>query len=176
MVDIIIEKSDKMFKVGDYLVYKKDVCQVKAIKSKFIKDIDYYVLSSLDDKSLTLQIPMNTKLIRPLVTKSEILEIINLIPSIPVLDNDSKTLEQEYQKLLNSGKIEDLIKIIKTAFMRNKLRKAQNKKLSDKDTFFLNKAEKHLYTEFSKVLNMSYEETQNYVISKVESLACQKDQ
>ena len=43
-----------MFKIGDIIVYKKDVCKIKEIKEKFINDLDYYVLEPIDYDSLKI--------------------------------------------------------------------------------------------------------------------------
>lgn len=49
-----------MYKIGEYIVYNKEVCLIKDIKNKYINDIDYYVLRPLDDKSLNIKIPVNS--------------------------------------------------------------------------------------------------------------------
>lgn len=36
-----------MYKVNDLLIYKKDVCKVKEIK--YLRNLDYYVLSPIKD-------------------------------------------------------------------------------------------------------------------------------
>lgn len=65
------------------------------------------------------------------------------------MDISSKALDNEYKELYQSGKLEDLVKIIKTTFLRNKLRKDNNKKISEKDNKWFNKAEKN----FQKCVN-----------------------
>ena len=40
-----------MFKMGDFIVYKKDVCRIKKIVPKYINDLDYYVLEPLTMKA-----------------------------------------------------------------------------------------------------------------------------
>ena len=100
-----------MFKKGDLLVYKKDVCIVEEIKEKYIKEIDYYILTPITDKSLRIQIPTNSNAIRNLISKEKVDYLIKLIPNIDVIKTDSKTLEQDYKQLMQSGTHEDLIKI-----------------------------------------------------------------
>lgn len=160
-----------MYKVNDLLVYKKDVCLVKEIKQKYIKDTDYYVLSLINDKSLKLQIPVTSSAIRSLITKEEIDKIISYIPNIEVIKSDTKKLENDYKELMQKGTHEDLIKIIKTTYLRNKERLDNNKKTTDKDNYYFNQAETYLYNEFSVVLGLTYEETKAYIIEKVEKLS-----
>lgn len=159
-----------MYKIGDYLVYKRDVCRVCDIKEKYYKDLDYYILSPINDTTLKVQIPVNNIFIRNVITKEKVEEIIDSIPNVSIIAADNKSIESEYKNLLNSDKYEDLIKIIKTSYVRNKEREDNKRKISDKDKYYFDKAEKLLYSEFSIALNKSYDETKDYVISKVENI------
>lgn len=122
-----------MFEVGDYLVYKKDVCKVKEMKKQFINGLDYFVLSPTKDKTLKIEIPTNSKQIRKLLTKEQVEQMIEQIPYIAEIDIEQRLLESEYKRLLNTGSLEDLIRIIKTTYQRNQNRLKQNKKVGDKD-------------------------------------------
>lgn len=51
----------------------------------------------------------------------------SLIIDISIEDINEKNLEMKYKELLNTGKYDDLIKIIKTTFLRNESR-TNNKK------------------------------------------------
>lgn len=159
-----------MFKVGDIIVYKKDVCKIIEIKSKYIRDLDYYVLEPIDDMSLKIQIPKNNNFIRELISKEEIHKIIKDIPKIPVITTDDKMIENEYKRLLQEGTHKDLISIIKTTYLRNEERKNNNKKVGEKDNNYFKLAEKYLYNEFSIVLNKTVEDTKKYIINEVEKL------
>ena len=156
-----------MYNIGDYIIYLKDVCKILDIKEKYMNNTDYYILSPINDESLKLNIPINNKSIRNLISKEEVNNIINNILNIEILEYDDKTIEFEYKKLLTNGTHEDLIKIIKTSYLRNKKRIDNKKKISDKDKNYFELAEKYLYTEFSIVLDMSFDDTREYVIDKV---------
>ena len=160
-----------MFNVNDYLVYKRDVCQVKEIKE--INNEEYYALMPLRDKSLSILVPTNNKMgyIRKIISKEEAEELINSILDVDVLDNmDDKYIDKTYKELINNGNLKDLIRIIKTAYLRNENRLKSNKKVSDKDKSYFDMAEEYLYTEMSIALGKSYEDTKNYVISSVDKL------
>ena len=159
-----------MHNVGEYIIYKREVCMIKEIIPKFYRDMDYYLLSPISDDTLAIKVPVNNKDIRNLISKKEVEEIINRIPDIDTVSVDTKVLEPIYKELINSGLHDDLIKIIKTTYLRNKERIDNNKKTTDKDTYYFNLAEKYLYEEFSVVLNKTYEEAKQYVIFKVEKL------
>lgn len=160
-----------MLKVGEYLVYRRDVCKLLEIKKNNLNNLDYYVFTPLSDASLKIEVPISNenKNLRPLISKEQVEEIIKEIPNVDVLDcDDNRLIEGEYKKLINSGKIIDLIKIIRTTYLRNKEKMDQKKKLNTKDSNYFSLAEKYLYQEFSIVLDMSYDETKKYVIKEVE--------
>ena len=159
-----------MYKVGDLLVYKKDVCEIIEIKEKYLRDMDYYILAPIIDKSLKLQIPTSSSAIRDLLTKEEVERLIKQIPTIETIKIESKNIENEYKQLMQSGTHEDLIKIIKTTYLRNKERLDNNKKTTDKDNYYFNQAELYLYNEFSAVLNLTYDDTKEYVLNAVNKL------
>lgn len=157
-----------MYNIGDYVLYKRDVCKVKNIKKR--ENVDYYELEPIDDNSLKIEIPVNNKLIKDLIDKEEIKQLITKISSIDIIECNDKLLESEYKKLLSTGNKEDLIRIIKTTYLRNKERLDNKKKISDKDNTYFQKAERILYNEFSIVLNMTYDETKEYIINQVEKM------
>lgn len=161
-----------MYKVGNYVVYKREVCEVISIKEKKFMDMDYYVLVPISDNTLKIDVPVNNKMgyLRPLITKKEVEDIIKTIPNIKPIISTDRLIENEYRNLLNTNKHEDLIKIIKTTYLRNKERLDNNKKIGGKDDEYFKQAEKYLYSEFSIVLGMSYDETKKYVIEKVKEI------
>ena len=154
-----------MLGVGDYVVYKRDVCKIKNLKAK--NGINYFELVPIDDNSLKIEIPTTNELIKALMTKEEITSLINKIPSIGIVECNDKMIEFEYKNLISTGNKEDLIKIIKTTYLRNKQRLENKKKISDKDKTYFEKAERILYNEISVVLGLSFDETKTYIIDKV---------
>ena len=157
-----------MFKIGEYLVYRKDVCKVKDIKEKEGKE--YYQLTPVDDESLKIEVPIDNENLRNVISKVDLENLVNNIPNIDTIDCSDRMIELEYKNLISTGSKEDLIKVIKTAYLRNKERIASKKKLSEKDTNYQEKAEKLLYNEFSVVLNKTFDQVKEYIINKVEAL------
>ena len=157
-----------MYRIGDYLVYKKDVCKVREILEK--ETGNYYLLVPVNDPSLKIQASVDSDGIRELITRKELDKLLNNISNIEIIDCDEKMIEYEYKQLLCSGTKEDLIKLIKTTYLRNKYRLENKKRKNLKDSEYMEKAEKLLYTEISVVLNLSIEETQAFIINKVEGM------
>ncbi len=148
-----------MFKLNSYVVYKKDVCII--IATKKINNIEYYTLKSVNDPSLIINVPTTSSL-QKVMTKKEAKLLLERIKDIPLLDNiNNKDIENTYKKLILSGNKEDLVKIIKTTYLRNSKRIKNKKKKSDRDEKYYNQAEKYLYTELSVVLNMTYKEVKD---------------
>ena len=164
-----------MFKTGDYVVYKRDVCVIKEIKKNYFHNQDYFCLEPVFDSTLKINVPVENEQenLRSLISLEEVKEIINRIPLVEVIETDDKNLENDYKQLLHSEKIDYLIKIIKTAYLRNKDRINNNKKIGEKDNNYFNLAERYLYTEFSIVLNKNFEDTKDYVIEKVMEIEAQ---
>lgn len=153
-----------MFKVGEKIVYKGKVCSIVS------QNEDTYVLIPIEDKSLKITLKKENASFRNLLSKDEVIDIIKKMPSIEVLDLPDKMLEQEYKRLMATGNHLDLIKIIKTTYLRNKNRLDNKKKIGDKDNNYFLQAENLLYTEFKEVLDMSYDEVKEYIFKSIENL------
>lgn len=160
-----------MFKVGEYVIYKRDLCQVKTIETNSQTNTAYYSLTPIQDTSLSIKVPITNQYnyLRYPITKKEAEQLIDKIPYIEPLKTNDKLLENAYRELLKTNTHEDLIKIIKTTYLRNQTRLNQGKKLGDKDQLFFKQAENYLYNELGYALGKSYEECQDYLINKVEA-------
>jgi CarD family transcriptional regulator len=164
--------GDLVFKVGEYVVYRRDVCKVVEIREKHLNNDDYYILIPVFYDGMKIEVPVANRCegIKSMISIEEIRRLINEIPNISIIVSDNRLIENEYKALMYSGKHEDLIKIIKTTYLRNKERKDNRNKPSDKDDTYFRQAEKYLYEEFSIVLGMSYDDTRNYVVNEVEKI------
>lgn len=161
-----------MFQVGDYIVYKRDVCLVRDFKKNHYANRDYYILSPVCDDSLTLEVPADSKngYLRAVISKKEAEQLIDQVPIIEVVACDNRMMEHEYQKLLRSNQLEDLVKIIKTAYQRNEKRALDGKRIGEKDDTYFKNAEKYLYSELAISLGKSPEEVKQYIIDRVINL------
>ena len=92
--------------------------------------MDYYVLVPISDETLKIDVPTNNKMgyLRSIITKEEVEKIIKNIPNIEPIKSNDRMIENEYRNLFHTNKHEDLIKIIKTTYLRNKERIDNNKK------------------------------------------------
>ncbi len=159
-----------MKKIGEYIIYRRDVCKIIDIKKHHFNQLDYYVLEPIKDNTLHIDVPVDNRLgyIRELMSKEEVEALIKKIPDISIIQDDDRHLEGRYKELLDSGEHDNLIKIIKTTYLRNKHRLDNKKKISEKDKYYFDLAERYLYDEISVILNMNFDETKEYVIKRLE--------
>lgn len=159
-----------MYKKNNYVVYRHDVCIIKDIKENKINGKVYYVMSPIEDNTLIIDIPIHNEkmFLRDIISKNKAEEIIKSIKSIQPLDNiNDKYIEAQYKFLINTFKHEDLVKIIKTTYLRNAMRISNKKKISEKDNDYFVLAEKYLYNELSIALNKSVQEVKEDIYKEV---------
>lgn len=156
-----------MYKVGDYIMHKREVCVIKSIREKFFKEVDYYSISPVGDESLTINVPVGSPVIRDVISEEEAREIIEKIADVEVIKSDDKYYENAYKELLETEDLLDLVKIIKTTYLRNQNRLLNGKKIGDKDDTYFKKAENLLYTSLAVALGMEYDACKEYIISKL---------
>lgn len=145
----------------DYIVYRKETCKI------IEKEDGYYRLVPVNDTSIKYKVPVDSNFLKKVITKEEIDRLLLEIPEINTIDLGEKQIEQEYKELMKSGTHEDLVKIIKTSYLRNQIRILNNKRISEIDDECFRRAEKYLYEEIGIVLNLSFENTKEYIINKL---------
>lgn len=156
-----------MFKIDDYVVYKRDVCIIKELIQ--YHNIDYYLLNPIDDSSLKIYVPINNDDLRSIISKEAAIKLIKKIPDIEIISLQDKLIENNYKELMKNDCLEDLITIIKTTYLRNDERLRSGKKISEIDDTYFKRAEKILYNELSISLNMSFSEVKEYIIKSIEN-------
>lgn len=145
----------------DYIVYRKETCKI------IEKEDGYYRLVPVNDTSIKYKVLVDSNFLKKVITKEEIDRLLLEIPEINTIDLGEKQIEQEYKDLMKSGTHEDLVKIIKTSYLRNQIRILNNKRISEIDDEYFRRAEKYLYEEIGIVLNLSFENTKEYIINKL---------
>ena len=174
LYDYIIKKIDTN---KNYYVFLDEVQNVpefqKAVDSLYIKkNIDVYINGSnaylLSGELATL---LSGRYIEIKMLPLSFKEYITAFD-----DKNYYQLFLQYMKnggmpgninILKTNKHEDLIKIIKTTYLRNKERLDAGKKIGDKDQTYFELAEKYLYNELSYALKISYEDCKMYIIECV---------
>lgn len=164
-----------MFQIGDYIIYEnRGVCKVKDIGTVKVSGAAvnrmFYTLTSHYTEGNVVYTPVdNDKVImRPLLSREEAESLIDEINSIEVLwIPDEKGREEDYKKALRKCDCKELVKIIKTIYLRKQERLNDGKKMTSIDEKYFRLAEDCLYGELAVSLGISREEVKDYVVSRV---------
>lgn len=160
-----------MYKVGEKVLYKHEVCTVNEIKKNSLSKEPYYILVPIFSGGCQtkIQVPASNKAgnVRDLLTIKEVDELFAAIPSISLCDSKDPMIKKEYEILLKSYKAEDLVCIIKTTYLKNKDRIDNNKKISSVDDSYFHEAERILYSQLAVVLDKSIDEARAYLINQL---------
>lgn len=164
-----------MFKVNDYILYgATGVCQITdIIKDKYGSDeSEYYVLHPVYGNNMTIKIPVkNDVLMRPVLTKDEVLSLIASMPEKETFwIDDQRERNNTFKSALKSQQDEELIKIIKALYQQKQAKAVVNKKLTKTDEALMNAAEKQLYEEFAIALNISPDEVLPFIHKYISDL------
>lgn len=171
----ILEGCEGMFEKGDYVIYgSTGICCVEGVTTVNIAGIPkeriYYILRPEGKAENKIFIPVDNqkRMLRKVISKREAEELIEEIPEIAPLDiaND-KLREEKYKECIQSCDCRDLIRIIKTIYLRDKKRMEQGKKVTAVDERYLSLAEENLYTELSMLLGIPKNNMENYITSRI---------
>ena len=82
-----------MYRKGEFVVYRHDVCIIKDIKENKLMGNTYYVMTPVDDDSLTIDIPVENKMgfLRDIISADNAKKLIEKIPKInPIKEINEK--------------------------------------------------------------------------------------
>ena len=164
-----------MFETGDYIVYgSTGICQVMGVTTMNMdgipKDRLYYILRPDGQTEGKIFTPVdNVKLVmRRVMTRTDAENLINEIPDIETLNiKDDKLREEKYKECLRSCESREMIRIIKTIYLRKKERFAKGKKVTATDERYLKQAEENLYSELSMLLGVPKNKMESYITARL---------
>ena len=160
-----------MFETGEYVVYgRTGICQVTGVTTMRVDGSSgeklYYVLrpgGETDGKIFT-SVEGGKQVLRGIITREEAERLIDEIPSIETLSiENEKFREDSYKKCIRTCECRDLLRIIKTIYVRKQARLSHGKKTTATDERYLKLAEDHLYSEFSMLLDIPKEHMADYI-------------
>lgn len=155
-IQLIIARKVKMYKIHDYVIVNDyHVYQVVQV-NQF-----YYILSSLINTH-TINVD-STSIIKKVPSIDNINEIIERIPYIWTLQIENDRFRQEiYQKTIATFDEVDLIKIIKSVYIRKK--RKENHSYENK---YYQLAKNLFHEEVAASLNMQIKDVEDYISKKV---------
>ena len=152
-----------MFGKGEIVFYEnKGVCEVMDVITMnhqgIPKDKLFYVLHpyfTKDDKIFT-PIDNDKIIMRKLITKEEVDQLVGEISEIEELKIDNEKMREEtYKECIRSCECKQWVRIIKTLKKRRNRRIQEGKKTTASDDRYLKLAENNLYSEISVRLGVS---------------------
>lgn len=150
-----------MFNVGQVVIHKDHgICIIKDIEHVSYVDKDYFVMFQIKNENTKIMVPVEgvENICRNLIDKEKALDLISKYSSIDgEYISDNKKRKEEYNKLLHSENLEDLIFLIK---MLEKLfddKKISNKAIGTIDSTLYNEAKNRLYSELCYVLEIDHQ-------------------
>ncbi|OWA35036.1 hypothetical protein B9G55_14985 [Saccharibacillus sp. O16] len=168
-----------MFDAGDYMIYgNHGVCHVDEIGLSDVQGFDearaYYTLSPMNS-DMKIYTPVDTQVfIRPLVSGEEARTLIESMSSIEDGDygqycGNTKVLSAHYDRLIQRGSAERLLKLIKIIHRKHDEIASGGKKLNQTDRTYLRRAEEMVCDEFAIALDMSVDGVKRYMDDTVEA-------
>lgn len=130
----------------------------------------YYTLCPIYQQETVLYVPVeNQKIImRAVVSREEAEKLVAEIPEIEtVWVTNEREREVQYKAALKSCDCRELIKIIKTLYLRKKSRMKAGKKAMAVDERYFRQAEEQLYGELAYSLGIRKEKVQAYIIERI---------
>lgn len=165
-----------MFSIGQKVICgNKGVCTIEDITTLDISGVDkekkYYILKPEYLVASTVYVPVDSAItsMRVILTREEAEELIQSIPSIPVLEiKNEQLLEQDYRSCLKTNSCTDWVKLIKTIYERRQKRIQMGRRETYIDSKYFRIAEDVLYGELAVVLGLQREQVSQYIISKLQ--------
>ena len=168
-----------MYKKGEYVIYGNNgICRIEDIGVPVGTPMarsgkEYYTLTPVFGSG-NIYAPLDTKVfMRPILTKEQAEQLIEQIPEIQgeiFEGKDVRALSEKYKGCLDTHQCEDLVKLIKTVYMKEKVMVESGKKLAKTEQEFGKLAKELLHREFSMALGMPCEEVEAYITEKVNAL------
>ena len=159
-----------MFKINDYVIYDiYGVCKILDIEINEKTEKKFYILKPLH-QNLTIKTLVNNDQVsmRKILSKDEVKTLIDDMPEVePIWIKDVKQRRKKFKELLKTGRCRDLLRVIKTIYLKTKERKNQGQKITVTDKEILETAKKQLYDEFSFVLNIPIKQVESYILARL---------
>lgn len=159
--------------IGDHVMYSSgEVCRIEGLERKNNGggEMEYFCLVPVGSKGASYYV-LREKLeerVRPVLTKEQILSVIDLIPSTEdIWDTDKNQRRHLYSRVLRSGDRRLLLGLIRGIYSEQQRRSAAGKTLAAEDERALAAACSIVDGEFSFVLGINREEVGGFIHSRL---------
>lgn len=158
------------FKIGERVVYGgSEICRIaETVKRSFdgVHEQEYYRIVPEASASASYYIPADKlgERVRSLLTKEEILEVIDSMPETEVNWSDDRNERKLiFSQALKSDDYRRLLGMMKAIYMERQRRSKNGKSLISADERALSSAEKLLHSEFSIVLGIPEDKVGEFI-------------
>lgn len=160
-----------MFKINDTIIYDSHgVCTVKAVETHNFtgENMEYYVLQQIKAPANKFYVPTsNENLVEKMRRVYSPLEIDELILNMPdeecVWIDDDIQRKNEFRRIISGGDRHELVRLIKSLYLRREKLSKESKRLHIADEKFLSDAENMLHSEFAYSLDIPKEQVLDYI-------------
>ena len=168
-----------MFQVNDVVIYgHHGVCEITKIGKLKMPMADqermYYTLRPVYHKESAVYAPVENRRIvmRPVITKDAANDLIAKIPQIEtVWIINEKAREVQFKESLQTCDCVELVKMIKTLYVRKQQRIVNGKKVTVVDEKYFRQAEDKLYEELAFALGMEKSKVSQYISTHMKEKA-----
>lgn len=163
-----------MFSIGEFVVYGAEgVCRVADIEELDLTGElrKYYVLAPESDRSSKIFVPTEnsalTNRISAMLTENEIRELLADFSEGESVWADSTNLRKaRYHEIVNSGDRKRIIRLIRELHVRHGAIKGSGHRFSLTDEHYYKLAQRILFDEFSRVINVKQSEFLDLLTNK----------
>lgn len=164
-----------MFEKGDYIVYGcNGVCRVDGVTKLNLPGVDkdrlYYVLIPVKSQNSRMYSPTdNSKVVlRKVISKDEAIKLIDDIPNIECITiEDEKQKEVLYRDAIKSCDCRELVRIIKTLYVKKQKRLSEGKKTTAIDEKYFDMAEDNLYSELAVSMGKEKAGIESFIAERI---------
>lgn len=160
-----------MYNIGDVVIYGTfGICKIDSIEKRDLTgaEQEYYILRHTRSDKNIFYVPTDNEAavskLRPVCSKKEIDDLISDMDNEKLIwiENDMKRKE-EYSRIIKEGDKKEIIRLIKTLYLRRKEIAQNGRKLRASDESYLDLAENMLFEEFAYALGIERDEVVAYI-------------
>ena len=167
-----------MFNPGDYIHYgTSGLCRVEEIMKPDFSGVDrnrlYYRLTPLEGHGSTIYTPVDNQKVsmRRAISREDASSLIDELPHIDQLVvEDEKRAEQIFKDALSSPECRDWISLIKTLYLRRRVRTQQGKKVTATEDRYYQAALEQFHSEIGLALDIEKDDVETYITERLEKV------
>ncbi len=161
-----------MFKINDYVICSgSGVCVLKDINKGPIEGDpkEYFILEPVNAPGNRIYVPTTQDKIklRKLADKDEVLSLIQNVPILEEENENNRQREAKYKSIIFQLDVFNVIKLIKTLYVRTQKRLAEGKKATHTDQKYFKLATQSIHEELSLVLDIPKENIEDYILENI---------